>query len=332
MSTTLKDIAESTGFSINTVSRVLRNDQHISQKTRDLIVGKANELNYVPNVIASSLRSSVSKTLGVISADSGNPFFSEVIGGIENSASQYGYHILIGSTEENLKKEMSLVNMFHARKIDGLLVIPVFDNSEEHLRLYETIPIPFIFLGRYIKGFENHSVLHNDVAGQMSVFDHLLEKGHRNILYIAGPSKVSNTFDRIKGLRKAYEKHGMSVDERYIIHAAGHIEDGYAAVNQTLNRGLKFTAVACFNDMMAMGALKSLYENDLHVPEDVELVGYDNLYMSQFMLPSLTTVDVPKFSLGFTATESLIRHITNPELEYQTIELPTRMIFRETTK
>ncbi len=231
MSTTLKDIAIATGFSINTVSRALKNDKNISLKTRLLISAKAKELNYVPNAIASSLRSSFSKTLGVISADSGNPFFSEVIGGIENSATQNGYHILIGSTEEVLKKEISLVNMFTSRKIDGLLVIPVFDNSEEHISLYKNLQIPYIFLGRYIEGLENHSVLHNDISGQKSVFDHLLNKGHKNILYIAGPNKVSNTFDRIKGMHLSYEERGLELDEKYIVNAAGHIEDGYAIVN-----------------------------------------------------------------------------------------------------
>ncbi|NLZ67940.1 MAG: LacI family transcriptional regulator [Spirochaetales bacterium] len=332
MSSTLKDIAQSTGFSINTVSRALRDDKNISVQTKAKICEKAKDLNYIPNAIASSLRSASSKTLGVISADSFNPFFSEVIGGIENSASQYGYHILIGSTDEILKKEVSLVNMFYSRKIDGLLVIPVYDNSEEHLKLYQNLSIPYIFLGRYIKGLEHHSVLHNDVVGQKNVFDYLLDKGHKKILYIAGPKKVSNTFDRIEGLRQSYAVHDIALDDKYIVHAYGHIEDGYAVMNQALNRGLDFTAIVCFNDMMAMGALKSLSENDLKVPKDVELVGYDNLYMSQFMQPSLTTVDVPKFSLGFNATERLIRHIEEPTLEYKTIELPTRMVFRETTR
>lgn len=328
----MKDIAEATGFSINTVSRALRGDSKISVQTRSLISDKAKASNYIPNAIASSLRSSCSMTLGVISADSGNPFFSEVIGGIENSASQNGYQILIGSTDESLKKEISLVNMFYSRKIDGLLVIPVFDNSDEHMKIYQNLPIPYIFLGRYLTGLENHSVLHDDVAGQKFVFEYLLSKGHEKVLYITGPRKVSNTFDRIKGMKEAYLERNLALDDMYIVHALGHIEDGYASVNQALNRGLDFTAVVCFNDLMAMGALKSLSENGLKVPSDVELIGYDNLYMSQFMQPALTTVDVPKFSLGFNATERLIQHIQKPDLEYEAMELPTRMVFRETTR
>ncbi|HRV24436.1 MAG TPA: substrate-binding domain-containing protein, partial [Sphaerochaeta sp.] len=266
------------------------------------------------------------------SADSANPFFSEVVRGIEEAASKAEYHILLANTEESIKKEAELVNMFLRRKVDGIIAMPVFDNSGSHLDLYQRLKIPFIFPGRRLEGLEGHSILHSDRIGQRMVIDHLLDHGHTKILYIAGPRKVSNTIDRLSGVHEAFASHGMETDPDYIVEASGHIEDGYSISNQALNRGMGFTAIACFNDMLAMGVLKSLYENNLRVPEDIEVFGYDNLYMSQFMQPSLSTVDVPKFRLGYVAMETLIAHIRDPELAYETKDFPTRLVFRETTR
>jgi LacI family transcriptional regulator len=332
MNVTLKDIAEKSGFSVNTVSRVMRGDPKISEKTRNIILEIAKEQEYIPDAIASSMRSAHSKTVGVITADSGNPFFSEVSKGIVEMADKLGYHILLGSTEESLRKEKELLKMFVSRHVDGLIVMPVFDAGEEHLQWYHNLSVPFVFPGRYLPTLEDHAILHGDVQGQKQVFDYLFDNGHRNILYLSGPKKVSNSRDRLQGMEESYAEHGIPLDEEYIMETAGHAEDGYALVNQALNKGLRFTAVASFNDLSAMGALKSLSENGLKVPEQVEVVGYDNLYMSQFMQPALTTVDVPKYRLGCAAMESLVSHINDPSLPYQKQELPTRLVSRETTR
>jgi len=332
MSILLKDIAEATGFSINTVSRAMRNDSKISDETTELLQATAKKMGYIPNAIASTMRSNYSKMIGVISADSANPFFSEVIRGIETMASKAGYHIILASTEESAKKENDLIRMFLCRKIDGIIAMPVFDNSPNHLDLYRNLEIPYIFAGRRLEGLENHSILHNDRNGQRKVIEHLIDKGHKKILYIAGPKKISNSTDRLAGLSDAYVNNSREMDPDFIVEGLGHIEDGYYLTNQALNRGMGFTAIACFNDMIAMGVLKSLYENNLHVPHDIEVFGFDNLYMSQFMQPSLSTVDVPKFRLGYVAMESIIAHIQDPKLAYETKDFPTRLVFRETTR
>jgi len=332
MSILLKDIAEATGFSINTVSRAMRNDSKISDETTELLQATAKKMGYIPNAIASTMRSNYSKMIGVISADSANPFFSEVIRGIETMASKAGYHIILASTEESAKKENDLIRMFLCRKIDGIIAMPVFDNSPNHLDLYRNLEIPYIFAGRRLEGLENHSILHNDRNGQRKVIEHLIDKGHKKILYIAGPKKISNSTDRLAGLSDAYVNNSREMDPDFIVEGLGHIEDGYYLTNQALNRGMGFTAIACFNYMIVLCVLKSLYENNLHVPHDIEVFGFDNLYMSQFMQPSLSTVDVPKFRLGYVAMESIIAHIQDPKLAYETKDFPTRLVFRETTR
>ena len=326
----LKDLAEETGFSINTVSRALRGDTRISEATREAISQKARDMGYIPNLLAGSMRSNRTRTIGVVSADSSNPFFAEVIMGIEEAARRLNYSILLINTEEQDANEQDAVRLLLGRMVDGLLITPV-RGGKEQLTMYRELDIPFLFVGRHLEDLEDHSILHSDREGQREVFDHFLEKGHRNILYIAGPDSISNTQDRIEGFRDAYRARNIPVNNSLILKSSGHIEDGYALVNQALHRGLDITAVVCFNDLLAMGALKSLYENGRKVPEDIEVFGYDNLYMSQFMQPRLSTVDVPKSTLGRTAMEELVRHIEDPAREFKTINLDTRLIFRETT-
>lgn len=331
MSVKLKDIAEKTGFSINTVSRALRGDSRISDATRTKIQEIAKQMGYIPNVIAGSMRLNRSKTIGVISADSANPFFAEVIQGIEETARREGYNILLINTEERSRNEREAIRLLLGRQVDGLVVAPVY-NDKENLAIYRTLSVPFVFVGRYIEGLKQHSILHGDIEGQRMAVEHLIEKGHRKILYIAGPKSVSNTFDRLKGLHQAYAAHGLHPDDAYIFSSTGHMEDGYARVNQALNRGLSFSAVICFNDLLAIGALKSLHENSLAVPQEVEVIGFDNLSVSQFMQPRLSTVDVPKNRLGQKAVEELAKHIEDASYSYETVNMKPRLVLRESTR
>lgn len=330
MKVKLSDIAEATGFSVNTVSRALRGDKRISERTRTIIAKMASELGYIPNAVAGAMRSKRTNIIGVVSADSSNPFFAEVILGIEDTARQNNYHILLINTEENGAAEMEAVALFRGRQVDGLIVIPVFGNDGTKA-LYECLDLPFIFAGRRIEGLENHSILHGDREGSRLVFDYLLERGHRRILYLAGPDYVSNSLDRRRGMIDAFAEQDLPIVSELMVETAGHLHDGYVVTNQILNRDTNFSAVACFNDMVAMGCLKSLHENGYSVPGDIEVFGYDNLCMAQYMQPRLSTVDVPKTSLGQRAVNELIRHINEEGYPYETINMNPRLIFRETT-
>lgn len=330
MSIRLKDISDATSFSVNTVSRALRGDPRISEATREAIVRKAEELGYIPNAIAGIMRTNRSRTIGVVSADSSNPFFAEVILGIEEAARKLDHSILLINTEEKAENEREAIKLLLGRQVDGLVVFPVYDDPA-NLALYRSLEIPFLFAGRRVRGIEDHSILHCDVEGQIEVVDHLLDKGHRKILYIAGPENVSNTVDRLEGFREAYRRRGLEPDPDLLLSSSGHIEDSYAKLNLALNRGREFSAVVCFNDLVAIGALKSLFENGRSVPREVEVFGFDNLAISQFLRPSLSSVDVPKSRLGRLAVEELIAHIEDPEREYRTLRIKPRLVFRETT-
>lgn len=331
MKVKLKDIAEKTGYSINTVSRALRGDPKISSNTISTIKTVSENMGYIPNFVAGSMRSNRTNIIGVISADSSNPFFAEVLLGIEDTARKNNYHILLMNTEEKAANEREAIVLLQGRQVDGLIVIPVFQNIENR-SMYQNLKIPYIFAGRRIDGILDHSILQNDVKGTQDVIEYLIGNGNKKILYLSGPENISNTVDRLEGMKQAYRKAGLTIDQSLIIPTEGHINGGYSAANEALNKGLDFTAVACFNDLLAMGALKSLYENGLDVPGDVEVVGFDNLYMAQFMQPRLTTVTVPKYKLGQLAVEELLMHIENEDIPFKAKYLDSRLIFRETTR
>ncbi len=329
MKTRLADIARATGFSINTVSRVLRGDTHISESTSKIIKEKAQELNYIPDIVASSMRSPLSKTVGVIIADPSNPFFSEVIKGIETKANQLGFQILLSSSDESWEKEKECLQMFLARKVDGIISTPVIENESDQIEYYSKLPIPFIFPGRYIPTLESHSLLHSDYEGEKEVVASLISQGHKKIIYLSGPEGISNSLDRERGYIDAFKEAGLECDSAYIYKTNGRIEEGYSAINRAIQKLPEFTAIACFNDLLAMGAMKSLEENNLKIPQDVAVFGFDNLYLSQFMFPSLSTVDVPKYQLGYRAMEKLYKQITEEE-QCEKEELPVRLVYRQT--
>lgn len=331
MTVTLSMIAKKTGFSINTVSRALRGDERLSVDTREKIKSVAENMGYIRNYAASSMRSHTSNILGVISADSSNPFFAEVILGIEETAKQYGYHILLMNTEENLKNEYEALKTLTGRQVDGIISIPVYQDDLLK-KMYEDLSVPYVFAGRKLYGLESHSILHSDKESAEEIVSYLIQNGHKKILYITGPVLISNSFDRLASYVQAFKNANYEINKDLIIKTNGHIDDGYGAVNVAVKKQLDFTAVVCFNDLVAMGVLKSLYENNYSVPNDVEVFGFDNLSISQYMQPRLSTVDIPKYKLGRESVLELINHIDNKDLPYEMKNLDTRMILRESTK
>ncbi|WP_428769924.1 LacI family DNA-binding transcriptional regulator [Treponema sp. HNW] len=330
MAATLSSLAKETGFSVNTVSRVLRGDKNISAKTTQLIKKAAEEMEYIPNYIAGSMRRKETKTIGVISADSSNPFFAEIILGIEETAKKQGYHILLMNTEENPENECAALKILQARQVDGLISMPVY-NDEHVMALYEKFPHPYLFAGRKVLGLEKHAILFDDARTTHDLTQRFIKKGHRRILYITGPAMVSNTFDRLYGYVYACIKHNLPINRSYIIKSGGHIKDGYKAVDKALKKGLEFTAVICFNDLVAAGVLRALNEQKIRVPEKIEVAGCDNLDIAKYLTPALSTLEVPKHRLGEKAVLELIEHIKDKDRPYKTIYLKTRMMFREST-
>jgi LacI family transcriptional regulator len=330
MSVSLKEIAERSGFSVNTVSRALRDEDDVKPETKEIIRAIAQELKYVPNKVATSLRLGRTNTVGVVSADSSNPFFAEVVTGIENAAREANYHILLANTEEDPARELEAMEVLVGRQVDGLLLIPVF-GEHGNAGYLETLSLPFVMVGRWLPGFEDHAVLTDEYEQAKEITSRFIANGHRDILHLSGPASVSSSLDRVRGYRDALAEAGLPVRESLIVETAGHTEDGHREINALLRREVPFTAVFAFNDLVAIGALRALKEAGLRVPRDVEVMGYDDLDFSRYLYLSLSSVRIPKQQLGRVTFAELLAHIKDPDLPYERKVLESRIMLRETT-
>lgn len=330
MKTSLKELALKSGYSINTVSRALRDADDVKVGTKLMIQRLAQETGYIPNSIAKNLRLGKTNTIGIVSADSSNPFFAEVILGIEDTARVHDYHVLLANTEESCETERDAINTLVERQVDGLLIMPRFGVANNKARL-AALNIPFLLVGRRLPGLEDHAVLTDEVEKAKEVTSLFLSNGHRNILHLSGPSYVSSSIDRIEGYRAAFAEAGIPVDENLIVSTDGHADDSMRRVKELLKCGLSFSALFAFNDLVAVGAMRALREEGYLVPRDVEVIGFDDLDIARYLHHSLSTVHIQKKLLGHVAFETLLEHMNNPSAPYENKTIESRLILRETT-
>jgi LacI family transcriptional regulator len=273
---TLKDIAEKTGYTINTISRALKDKNDISLKTRKHIREMAKELGYVGDSAASALRSGKTKTIAVIVGDISNPFFGSQVRDIELAARENGYTIIIYNTGEQTEWEKRAILSAYSRRVDGIILCPVQENKDNIL-LLQKLGVPFILAGRYFKDMETDAIVWNDIkAGELAA-SHLAGLGHVNILYIGGPLYISSGTDRLRGFRNAHREKGIPVNENMI--RITNITAGASgeAILQVLREGLPFTAVVAFSDLMAYEILYTLENHAYDRYTHISIVGFDDI-------------------------------------------------------
>jgi len=306
---TLNEIARLVGLSTSTVSRALNNKPDVHPQTREKVIRMAEKLGYTPNSIAQSLRYKKTKTIGVIIADISNPFFAAVVGGIEDEARKKSYNIILCSSNEEYEREEKAIMVLLRQRVDGLLITPTQRESKDILHI-KSLTIPFVLIGRHFSSIKTNYVITDDVLGGFLATDHLLERGHRKILFINAPLHISSAKERLEGYKKALLKHGVEFDGK-LVKIAPNVKmiDAYKITKKILSQKLDFTAVFTFSDFLALGVIKALYENGLKVPRDIAIVGYDDIEFSSALEVPLTTVRQPKYELGKKATNILIEKI-----------------------
>jgi len=327
---TIRDIARVAGVSINTVSRALNNKPDVSEETKEKILRIAKELGYVKNFTASSLRQKRTKTVGVVIADSSNPFYAEVLKGIESAARKYEYQIILMNTERIYKHEEEAVRILLERRVDGLLISPVQDKNDD-IKYLVSKGTPLVIVGRHFDDIKVDEIHSDEVRGGYLATKHLINRGYRKILMISGFLFKSAARMRLEGYKKALEEFGLEYDEEYVIISDIDIEDGYNAVYEAKKRGLVFDGVFCYNDMMAFGAMKALKELGFRIPEDVAVVGYDDIMFSSLVCPPLTTIRIKKFEMGFEAFRMLLQRLRGQRKRVKRKILDVELIVREST-
>ncbi len=306
MPVTIKDIARAAGVSHATVSRALNGNTLIPEKTAASIRNLAEKMGYTPSAAARGLKTHRSRVLGVIVSRIDNPYFGEVVQGIEDALQNTGYSIFIASSNLDCAHEKTIVQAFCEHRVDGVIIGSVHF-SREYSNSLKKRGIPIVVVNNQSPRDYDYSIAHDDVFGAQEVTNHLINLGHTRIAYIGDSSAGRINRDRIRGFRQSMEAAGLPVDANWIVTTRGSgIEQGNEGMNLLLNLSSLPTAVFCFNDLMAIGALKLMQQQGIEVPNQVSLAGFDNISYSAYTTPALTTFDQPKRQIGSEAARILL--------------------------
>lgn len=339
MRTTIKDVANKTGYSITTVSLVL-NDRNarISEKAKQKILECARSLDYRPNRLAIGIVTKRSRVLGLIIPDNTNQFFSSLSKAIEGAARKAGYLLIYGNTDNHAGRDIDYLQMYEDYHVDGIIYTKSSSDKtsdiEEVLRFLRQTSIPVVALDRPIADIGVMTVRLDHRAGGMIASRHLLERGHRRIGCLTGPLDLASSNDRLLGYQDALAEFGIPYDPALVVegtYQAGREKD---AVDRFLSQ--KATAVFSFNDIMALGLYRELQERGMRIPEDLSVVGFDNIQEGEVIRPALTSVSQPVEKMGAAAVRVLLEQIEGakdkPDSGGSLFEFQPKLVVRNSVK
>ncbi|MDP9764474.1 LacI family DNA-binding transcriptional regulator [Deinococcus enclensis] len=326
-SITLEDVARAAGVSLSTASRVLSGTAKVSAERHAAVMRAATELGYQPNAIARSLASGRSMLIGVITQEISSPFYGEALLGIERGLEGSGYHAIFASGHWQADIEHAALDGLLGRPVDGLILLG--GQTPDAVLRALAARLPLITVGRSIQGLEGHCMRVDNVAGGYECTRHLLERGHRAIAYIAGPESHRDARDRLHGHQQALRDWNVTGHPALFTQGDFQETSGLMAVESLFTRGEPFTAIVAANDQMAYGARLALYRRGIRVPDDVSLIGYDDLHSSAFCTPPLTTVRQPMYEMGFAAAEGILAALAGTPLPAP--EFAVQLVTREST-
>ncbi len=332
---TIHNLAKELKISASTVSRALKDNVRISEKTRKIVQQKAIEMGYRPNILAANLRSKRTMTLGVVVPRIDRYFFASVISGIEDYAWTEGFNVIISQSNDLLIKEANCVTNLYNNRVDGLIIsISMQTDEDKHLRLFSENHIPLLFFDRYCSTIESDRILVDDFDAGYKITRHLIDRGCKRIAYIAGPGMLNIYKNRKAGFLKALEESGVPVVEKYLEETGLTKEEGRKAFSRLMTLSDPPDGVFCGNDTTALSALEYCQEHRVRVPEDVALVGFSDEPYSAVVTPSLSTVKQPGYEIGYLAAQKIIHRIQNINSDepFEQIELPTQLIIRNSSK
>jgi len=324
----MKDVARLAGVSTSTVSHVINNNRFVSDAVREKIEAAISELNYAPSALARSLKINQTHTIGMLLTASSNPFYSEVVRGVENSCYERGYSLVLCNTEGDEERMNRSLETLLQKRVDGLLIMCTESHlpSEDILKRYPSIPTVMMDWAP----FEGDSDLiqDNSLLGGEQATAYLISRGYTRIACIAGPQDKTPARLRLEGYKQAMAAAGLPILPGYIINSDFEFQGGFNAMNQLLSLNPAPQAVFTSNDAMAVGVYHALYQAGLSVPQDMAVIGYDNIELARYMTPPLTTIHQPKDELGELAIDALIHRLADPGVSPQLLVLTPELIER----
>ncbi|RXZ79104.1 LacI family transcriptional regulator [Paenibacillaceae bacterium] len=299
------DVAAKAGVSPATVSRVLNQGNGVTPKTRTKVMKAIDELNYHPNAAAKNLRSQKSMAIGVIAQDINNAYFTEIIKGIENMAYARKYKVFICDAENQVEKERDYLTLLMNRTMDGVIMITPQLSDEEICELVDK-GYSISVIGRNVNHPKVACIYTDNVKFSSQVVEHLLDCGHRDIVFLSGYPEATDSYERLEGYLKALKENHVPFRPELVENGDFNETGGYEAMNRLFAKKLTFTAVFAANDEMALGVYRFCEERGFSIPERLAVVGVDNNRISKYLTPRLSTVNQPKYTMGAIIVEKLI--------------------------
>ena len=288
-------------------------------------------MNYQPNLIAGSLRTKKTGIIGLIISDSSNLFFAFMQTHIEDIFASYGYNIIVSNSHYSLDKELEILKMLSAKRVDGILIVPENTNSKS-MESIDRSGIPVVIIERKIPGANLDSVLIDNRGGSFDATEYLIKLGHRNIGYLDRKVDKSHSVERKKGYLLALKKYNIEVKDKLIIRSGFSCVDGYDAVSYFLKCKEDVSAILTFGDFAALGAIKHIFDEGLNVPRDISIIGFTDMPICPYTRPSLTTIQYPVLEIAKASCEVLLSRIKEPEAsERKNIVIKPKLIVREST-
>ncbi len=326
---TIQDVAEACGVSPMTVSRVANEQEGVGPETRERVNQAIKKLGYRRNFLARGLKLELSATIGLIIPDITNPYFPEIVRGAEDAALEAGYGVFLSNSVENQRREAATLQLFEERRVDGVvLVSPRLGNRKLHALLRRQRAA--VVVNRSVPANVAGVVRLDHISGVEQAIDHIVSLGRKRIGVLAGPVNSFATRERLKGIEASLATRGLSLLAERLIRTAPYVDDGAAAAARLLATAGEVDALLCYNDLVAAGALRACAAVGLRVPQDVAIVGFDDIPFASMFTPSLTTLHVPKYDLGATAMRILLARIGGRHTDAEVVLTPT-LVVRDST-
>mgnify|MGYP003681889422 CR=1 FL=1 len=328
----MKDVARRAETSVFTVSSVINNTSNVSTKLRKRVLKAIKELDYAPNSIARSLKRKKTHLIGLIISDVEDIFFPRVIKGIEEVADKEKFNFILCNTMNDPEKEKKYLKILMEKRVDGLILFPT-GTSEKNLKQFLTRQIPIVLIDREIKSSNISTVVMDDYDASLNVTSYLIKKGHERIGIVLFPTLISTGERRLRGYIDSHTKNGIEIDQDLIKITGYTKESSYKAVMELLSLEDKPTAIFTANDIMFLGTLKAIGNNNLRVPDDISIVTFYDFEWLKYLNPPITAVKLPTFEIGKQAGELLIKLINSKEENYpRKIILKTKFVERDSVK
>lgn len=327
---TMKDIARLAQVSTSTVSHVVNGSRFVSDEIREKVMRVVAELNYTPSAVARSLKVKETKTIGLLVTATNNPFFAEVMAGVEQYCQQHQYNLIIATTGGDTKRlQQNLQTLMH-KQVDGLLLM--CGDSRFNVKANINISVPLVVMDWWFTELNADKILENSELGGYLATKSLIDAGHKKIGIITGNLKKSLAVNRLKGYKKALLEADIQLNSDWIVESHFDFEGGIVGMQKLLSTEDRPTAVFCCSDTIAVGAYQVIHQQGLRIPQDISVIGYDDIELARYLSPPLSTVSQPKAELGKLAVEILLQRIKEPKRDYQTITLNPDLILRQSVQ